>query len=57
MKTILICVDHKWRDLPSSSYLKILLEKKGYDVKLVREQLIEYYIEGYNPYAVIFGHL
>lgn len=57
MKRIIISVDHKWRDLPSAAYLKILLEKKQYKVKLVRDSIIKYYIDGYNPHAVIFAHL
>ena len=57
MKRIIISVDHKWRDLPSASFLKILLEKKGYNVNLVRDSLIKYYIDGHNPHAVVFAHL
>lgn len=57
MKKILIAVDHKWRDLPSSVLLKLKLEKKGYKVFLCRDSLIPFYAEGIKPHAIIFVHL
>ena len=57
MKKILISVDHKWRDLPSSVFLKLKLESKGYEVHLCRDALIPFYEEGIRPDAVIFVHL
>lgn len=56
-KRIIISIDHKWRDLPSACYLKLLFEQSGHSVKLVRDPLIEYYIDGVNPHVVIFAHL
>jgi len=57
MHTILICIDHKWRDLAGYVYVKKLLEKEGYRVILVRNNFEEYYADVYNPQAVIMIHL
>lgn len=56
-KTILISVDHKWRDLAGYVYTKLLLEKLGYHVILIRTQFEKQYIDVYNPCAVIMIHL
>lgn len=56
-KTILISVDHKWRDLAGYVYAKALLQHKGYRVILVRNNFEEYYCDVYNPCAVVMIHL
>lgn len=56
-KIILISVDHKWRDLAGYVYAKLLLEKLGYKVILVRNGLEEYYADVYNPVAIVMIHL
>ena len=57
MKTILICIDHKWRDLAGYVYVKKLLEKRGYRALLIRNNFEEFYSDVYNPDAVIMIHL
>jgi surface carbohydrate biosynthesis protein len=55
--TILISVDHKWRDLAGYVYAKLLLEELGYKVILVRNGFEEYYADIYNPQAVVMVHI
>lgn len=57
-KRILLGVDHKWRDLPGSVYLKYLLEKKfGYKVKIVRNGLEYYFALFWKPDLIIYNHV
>lgn len=58
MARIMIVVDHKWRDLPSSVYLKLLLEKKyGHSVELVRLGEDSALISSFRPHMVIYNNL
>lgn len=52
----MICVDHKWRDLPGHVYAKVLLQKLGYRVILIRNNFEEYYADIYDPCAVVMIH-
>ena len=54
-KSILICVDHKWRDLPGYVYLGMHLEKKNIKVYYCRNGYERFFVELYNPSAVIFN--
>ncbi len=56
-KHILFFVDHKWRDLLSSVYIKLLLEKKGYRVSLARNGFERFILPVLQPDAVIFNHV
>ena len=56
-KHILFFVDHKWRDLPNSVYLKLLLEKKGYKVTIARNGFESIVLPVIQPDAVIFNHV
>ncbi|RJQ47414.1 MAG: hypothetical protein C4538_05195 [Nitrospiraceae bacterium] len=58
MAKIMIVVDHKWRDLPSSVYLKLLLEKNyGHSVELVRLGEDSALISSFMPHMVIYNNL
>ena len=57
MRTILISIDHKWRDLAGYVYIKKLLEERGYRVLLIRNNFEEFYSDVYNPEAVLMIHL
>lgn len=56
-KHILFFVDHKWRDLLSSVYIKLLLEKRGYRVTLARNGFERFILPVLQPDAVIFNHV
>ncbi len=56
-KHILFFVDHKWRDLLSSVYIKLLLEKRGYRVTLARNGFERFILPVVQPDAVIFNHV
>lgn len=55
--TIVISIDHKWRDLAGYVYAKVLLEKLGYRVVLIRNGFEEYYADVLNPMAIVMIHL
>ncbi len=57
MRTILISIDHKWRDLAGYVYIKRLLERRGYRVLLIRNNFEEFYSDVCNPDAVVMIHL
>jgi len=56
-KKILLLVDHKWRDLPSYTYLALHLEKLGHDVFMCRLGYEKFVIPSYEPNLVIFNCL
>lgn len=56
-KHILFFVDHKWRDLLSSVYIKLLLEKRGYRVTIARNGFERFILPVLQPDAVIFNHM
>ncbi|MEW6601373.1 MAG: hypothetical protein AB1499_10430, partial [Nitrospirota bacterium] len=56
-KHILFFVDHKWRDLLSSVYIKLLLEKRGYRVTIARNGFERFILPVIQPDAVIFNHV
>lgn len=56
-KHILFFVDHKWRDLLSSVYIKLLLEQKGHKVSIVRNGFERFIMPAVQPDAVIFNHV
>jgi surface carbohydrate biosynthesis protein len=56
-KNILFFVDHKWRDLLCSVYIKLLLEKRGYRVSIVRNGFERFILPVVQPDAVIFNHV
>jgi surface carbohydrate biosynthesis protein len=56
-KHILFFVDHKWRDLLSSVYIKLLLEKRGYRVTIARNGFERFILPVLQPDAVIFNHV
>ncbi|RJR21777.1 MAG: hypothetical protein C4581_01680 [Nitrospiraceae bacterium] len=56
-KHILFFVDHKWRDLLSSVYIKLLLEKKGHRVTIARNGFERFILPVVQPDAVIFNHV
>jgi surface carbohydrate biosynthesis protein len=57
-KTVIIAVDHRWRDLPGHAYLAELLEKK-YHLKaiLVRNYDEVKYWKAFEPNCIIINHL
>lgn len=57
MATILIAVDHKWRDLADYVYAGLLLEKLGHRVHYVRNNLERHYIPIVKPDLVVMNHL
>ncbi len=58
MARIMIVVDHKWRDLPSSVYLKLLLEMKyNHQVELVRLGEDNALMSTFRPHAVVYNNL
>lgn len=56
-KTILISIDHKWRDLAGYVYAKKLFEQLGYKVILIRNGFELHYANVFNPVAVVMIHL
>jgi surface carbohydrate biosynthesis protein len=58
MKRILLVVDHKWRDLPGSVYLKMLLEKT-YHHRVVLARLGEAaaLIPSLRPHVIVYNNL
>lgn len=56
-KHILFFVDHKWRDLLISVYIKNLLEMRGYKVTLARNGFERFIIPAVQPDAVVFNHV
>lgn len=56
-KHILFFVDHKWRDLLSSVYIKLLLEQKGHKVSIARNGFERFILPAVQPDAVIFNHV
>ncbi len=56
-KHILFFVDHKWRDLLISVYIKLLLEEKGYKVTISRNGFESVVLPVVQPDAVIFNHV
>ena len=56
--TIVINIDHKWRDLAANVYAKLLLERLGYRVILIRNNRFDqYYCDVFNPCAIVMVHL
>ena len=56
-KHILFFVDHKWRDLLISVYIKLLLEEKGYKVTISRNGFESIVLPVVQPDVVIFNHV
>ncbi len=56
-KHILFFVDHKWRDLLISVYIKKLFEMRGYRVTLARNGFERFIMPAVQPDAVIFNHV
>ena len=56
-KHILFFVDHKWRDLLISVYIKLLLEEKGYKVTISRNGFESIVLPVVQPDVVIFNHM
>lgn len=58
MARILIPVDHKWRDLPGTAFLKLVLEKKfGHEVLICRQGHELLFCVNHRPDCVIFPHV
>jgi len=57
MASILIAVDHKWRDLAGYVYAGLLLERLGHRVHYVRNNLEKHYITSIKPNLVLMNHL
>lgn len=57
MAKILICIDHKWRDLPAYVYAAILMERKGHTVQLIRNGFEKYFLVGMRPDLIIMPHI
>lgn len=56
--TIVINIDHKWRDLAANVYAKLLLERLGYRVILIRNNRFDqHYCDVFNPCAIVMVHL
>lgn len=54
----MIVVDHKWRDLPSSVYLKLVLENRHHHlVQLVRLGEENALMSSFRPHMVIYNNL
>lgn len=56
-KHILFFVDHKWRDLLISVYIKLLLEERGYKVTISRNGFESIVLPAVQPDVVIFNHV
>lgn len=56
-KHIVFFVDHKWRDLLISVYIKLLLEERGYKVTISRNGFESIVLPVLQPDAVIFNHV
>ena len=56
-KHILFFVDHKWRDLLISVYIKLLLEARGYKVTISRNGFESVVLPAVQPDVVIFNHV
>ena len=56
-KHIVFFVDHKWRDLLISVYIKLLLEERGYRVTISRNGFESIVLPAIQPDAVIFNHV
>lgn len=56
-KHIVFFVDHKWRDLLISVYIKLLLEERGYKVTISRNGFESIVLPVLKPDAVIFNHV
>jgi len=57
MRILLLC-DHKWRDLPGLSYLKVLLEKDfGHRVVIAPIIYWDDYIRGFRPHLIVMNHV
>ncbi len=58
MAKILIVTDHKWRDLPGNTFLKMFLEQKyGHTVVLVRLNEERLFVPSFRPDMVIYNNL
>ncbi len=58
MARIIIITDHKWRDLPGNTLLKILLEQKyNHIVKLVRLNEERLFVPNFKPNMVLYNNL
>ncbi len=58
MAHILVITDHKWRDLPGNTFLKMLLEQKyGHKVMLVRLNEERLFVPSFKPDMVIYNNL
>lgn len=57
MGKIVIGVDHKWRDLPGYVYAKLLLEKLGHEVQLVRNGFEEGCACFHKADLIIYNHV
>ena len=58
MAHILIITDHKWRDLPGNTFLKIFLEQQyGHTVMLVRLNEERLFVPTFRPDMVIYNNL
>ena len=57
MKSILISIDHKWRDLPGHVLLGEELHRRGFAVSYCRNGLEKYYLENEHFDCVIINHI
>jgi len=58
MARILIVTDHKWRDLPGNTFLKMFLEHQyGHKVMLVRLNEERLFVPGFRPDMIIYNNL
>jgi len=56
-RRILIPIDHKWRDLAAYVLLGLELELRGLEVKFCRNTLERFFIEYYQPDAIILNQV
>jgi hypothetical protein len=56
MRIQLLC-DHKWRDLPNLTVIKLLLERAGHRVLMSTTKDAEPLMQSFRPDCVVFNHL